>query len=88
MIDPPEIMGPRLKRLRLALGFRTQVEFAKKIGIEKNTYNPFETGKRPLTFEVACSIRRKFKIPVDYLFWGDNEDQLPAGILRKLERAA
>lgn len=88
MIDPPEIIGLRLKTLRLALGCRTQVEFAKKLGIEKNTYNPFETGKRPLTFEVACSIRRKFKIPVDYLFWGDSEDQLPAGILNKIDRAA
>lgn len=88
MIDEPEIIGPRLRALRIALGFHTQVAFATKLGIEKNTYNPFEKGTRPLTFEVACTIRRKFKIPVDYLFWGDSEDQLPAGILRKIERAA
>lgn len=88
MIDPPEVIGPRLKALRLALNIRTQTEFAKKIGVEKNTYNPWENGKRPLTFEGACLIRRRFKIPVDYMFWGDHEDQLPAVIQRKLESAA
>lgn len=88
MIDPPEIIGPRLKSLRLALNIPTQTAFAKKIGVEKNTYNPWEKGTRELTFEGACLIRKKFKIPVDYLFWGDSEDQLPAGILNKLDRAA
>lgn len=88
MIDPPEIIGPRLKALRLALGFKTQVEFADKLGIEKNTYNPFEKGTRELTFETACLIRRRFKIPTDYLFWGDMEDQLPAAVSRRLNQAA
>lgn len=86
--DSPEIIGPRLKALRVALGIRTQTAFAKRLGIEKNTYNPFETGKRALTFEVACVIRNKFKVPLDYLFWGDMEDQLPAHILTKIDRAA
>ena len=88
MIDDPKIIGRRLKSLREALGFRTQVDFAKKIGVEKNTYNPWEKGTRPLTFEAACVIRQKWKVPTDYLFWGDMEDQLPAGLLKKLDRAA
>lgn len=88
MIDPPEIIGPRLKALRLALECPTQTVFAKKLGIEKNTYNPFEKGTRELTFETACLIRKRFKIPLDYLFWGDMEDQLPAAVSRRLSRAA
>ena len=88
MIDPPEIIAARLKALRLALDFRTQKAFADKLGIEKNTYNPFEKGTRELTFETACLIRKRFKIPVDYLFWGDTEDQLPQAVARRLARAA
>jgi len=88
MIDPPEIIGQRLKALRLALECRTQTDFARKLGIEKNTYNPFEKGTRELTFETACLIRKRFKIPLDYLFWGDMEDQLPMAVSRRLRKAA
>lgn len=84
MIDDPKIVSKRLKNLRLALGFTTQVAFADHLGIEKNTYNPFEKGSRELTFETACLIRKKFKIPIDWLFWGDDED-LPYHIKVKLE---
>lgn len=88
MIDPPHIIAPRLKALREALGYRTQKAFADSLKIEKNTYNPFETGKRELTFETACLIRRRHKIPIDYLFWGDMEDQLPLAVARRLRTAA
>src|SRR6201999_1128939 len=40
LTDPPEIIGPRLKALRIACGIKSQVAFAKAIGVEKNTYNP------------------------------------------------
>lgn len=84
MIDDPKVVGKRLKNLREALGMSTQVAFAEELGIEKNTYNPYETGKRELTFETACLIRKKFKIPIDWLFWGDDEE-LPYHIKVKLE---
>lgn len=71
MMDAPEIIGNRLKALRKELGFKTQVEFAERLGIDKSTYNPFETGTRPLTFETACLIRREFGISIDWLFFGD-----------------
>ncbi len=48
MIDDPKAIGKRLKNLRLALGFPTQVAFANELGIERNTYNPFEKGTREL----------------------------------------
>lgn len=88
MIDPPQIIGRRLRALRIACGFRTQTEFAEHIGVEKNTYNPWEKGTRPLTFEGAALIRRRFRVPVDYLFWGDLEEEIPARILKRLQEAA
>lgn len=84
MTDPAKVIGSRLKKLRLALGIKTQMAFADELGIEKNTYNPFEKGTRKLTFETACLIRGKFKIPIDWLFWGDDEE-IPYHIKVKLE---
>lgn len=88
MIDPPEVIGPRLKALRLALEFKTQNRFAEVIGVEKNTYNPWENGKRPLTFEAACAIRQKFGVPLDWLFYGADPEKLPARIYQRIVDAA
>lgn len=88
MIDDEKIIGKRLKALRLALGVKTQKAFAKEIGVEKNTYNPWETGKRPLTFEGACLIRKRYRIPLDYLFFGDAQDELPLKVVNNLQNVA
>lgn len=60
----------RLAALREKLQM-DQVAFAKSLGIEKNTYNAYERGKRPLTIETAKKIRRKYGISVDWLLFGD-----------------
>ncbi len=88
MHDDATIIGPRLKELRLALGYKTQSVFADDLGLDKSTYNPWEKGNRPLTFEGACLIRKKFKIPLDYLFFGDAIDELPMRVVRNLGKAA
>lgn len=88
MLDPPETIGRRLKAVRLAVGCRTQTDFARAIGVEKNTYNPWEKGTRPLTFEGALLIRKRYKIPLDYLFFGEAQDEIPARILNNLQNAA
>jgi DNA-binding XRE family transcriptional regulator len=85
MVDSPKVIGPRLKSLRLALDVPTQVEFAAQIGVEKNTYNPWEKGTRPLTFEGACLIRKRFKIPLDYLFFGEI-GELPVRVHQRILR--
>lgn len=71
MMDRPQIIAARLKALRLELGYKSQTAFAAKLGIDKSTYNPYEKGTRPLTFETACLIRREFGISIDWLFFGD-----------------
>lgn len=84
MTDPAKVIASRLRNLRIALGFTTQVAFAQALGIAKHTYNPFEKGTRDLTFDTACRIRVKFKIPIDWLFWGDG-DELPYHVKSKLD---
>lgn len=60
----------RLAALREKLGL-TQVDFAEALGIEKNTYNAYERGKRPLSVETAKKIRRRYGISTDWLLYGD-----------------
>lgn len=57
--------------MRIELGFKTQIEFAQKLGIDKSTYNLYKTGKRAVSFETACLIRREYGISVDWLLFGD-----------------
>lgn len=88
VIDPPEIIGPRLKALREALGFKTQTKFAEQLGYTKTTYNPWEKGTRPLTFEAACVIRKHYGVPLDWMFFGADAERLPAGVHKRLGKAA
>lgn len=87
MMDPPHIVAARLKALRLELKFKTQIAFAGALGIDKSTYNLYEKCKRPLTFETACLIRRKFSVPVDWFFFGEL-GQVPRDILLRASAAA
>ena len=69
-MDTDMEVANRLAQLREKLKV-DQVTFAKSLGIEKNTYNAYERGKRPLTIETAKKIRRKYGISVDWLLFGD-----------------
>lgn len=89
-MDSNDVIAGRLRALRKELGERegivggyTQTNFAEKLDLTKSTYNPFETGARTLTFETACLIRRRFGIPIDWLFFGDMPT-IPENILFKL----
>lgn len=80
-------VADRLVRLRLALGYENQAEFCRELRIAKNVYNPFEKARRLLTIGAALKIRRRFGIPLDWLYSGDPA-ALPANIYRKLGREA
>lgn len=49
----------------------TQVAFAEKLHIAKNTLNGFEKANRQLTLETAKRIRQRFGVSVDWLLFGD-----------------
>ncbi len=75
-------MAKRLKDTRLALGFHKQVDFCREIGTEKNVYNPFEKGSRPISLDVALKIRKRFAISLDWTYCGD-----PAALSPEVARA-
>ena len=72
VMDTDDDIARRLVAVRqyIAHGI-SQQEFAKSIGLEKNVYNPFEKGKRPLTIDAAKKIRRRWGVSVDWLLFGD-----------------
>jgi transcriptional regulator with XRE-family HTH domain len=62
----------RLKRLRLAKGFKSGAEFARFLGVSKGRWNNFERGF-PMPKEIIELLCKK-KIPgltSDWLYWGD-----------------
>ena len=79
-------IADRLVRTREALSL-SQAAFAEAVGVEKNIYNPFERGRRRITIDVAIKIRKRFNIPLDWIFCGD-PSQLPAKIYRKVGNIA
>lgn len=83
MPDTIKEIAQRLIATREAVGFPNQVEFCREIGIEKNIYNPFEKGRRRITVDAAIKIRKRFGIPLDWIYCGDAQ-ALPGQIYRKL----
>ncbi len=69
MTDSPKIVGRRLKALRDHAGLN-QEQFAETIGAGQSQWSQYETGKRPLTLEVAVELVRVYDVSLDWLFFG------------------
>lgn len=56
----------RLKPLRLAAG-QTQTEVARLLGVSREAYSMYETGKRQPGLEALDTLAAHFRVSVDYL---------------------
>lgn len=65
-------MRERLKHLRKTLGI-TQQEFADKIGIKRNSYANYETGRNTPIDAIILSICREFNVNETWLRNGEGE---------------
>lgn len=83
MPDSISAVAIRIAQTRKALGYRSQADFCREIGVDRNIYNPFEKAKRRMTIDVALKIRARFGISLDWIYCGDPA-QLPAGLFQKL----
>jgi transcriptional regulator with XRE-family HTH domain len=63
-------IGRRLIAVREHFGF-SQVNFAGKLNIAKNTLNGYESGKRRLPIENVGKIRDRWGVSADWLLFGD-----------------
>lgn len=85
MMDSRKVIGGRLNELRKELKIATDQEFAEEIGLSKGQYSLIKNGKRNLSFETACVIKDKWKISLDWLFYGDFQ-QASIQIMTKIGR--
>lgn len=69
-------MNERLKKLRKALDL-TQQEFADKIGIKRNSFANYETGRNTPIDAIIVSICREFNVNEDWLRDGVGDMFLP-----------
>lgn len=69
-------MNERLKKLRKALDL-TQQEFADRIGIKRNSFANYETGRNTPIDAIIISICREFNVSEDWLRDGIGNMFLP-----------
>lgn len=65
-------MKERLKQLRKTLDI-TQQEFANRIGIKRNSYANYETGRNTPIDAIILSICREFNVNEEWLRTGEGE---------------
>lgn len=63
-------VGLRLKLARKAMGFKTALEFSRKIGMPKSTYSQHEKGSRSLTAELLIKYSEQLEIAPGWLLTG------------------
>lgn len=65
-------MNERIKELRKALGL-TQQEFADKVGIKRNSFANYETGRNTPLDAIIVSICREFNVNEAWLRTGEGD---------------
>ena len=65
-------MNERLKKLRKALDL-TQQEFADRIGVKRNSFANYETGRNTPIDAIIISICKEFNVNVNWLRTGEGD---------------
>lgn len=65
-----KIFGKRLREVRKSKKL-TQKELAEQIGIKRNTYSDWETGKNESSFENLVKLADLLEVSLDWLFGRD-----------------
>lgn len=69
-------IGERLKAVRSSMDFK-QVDFAREMQISNANLSEMEQGNAKPRFELLYNLILKFKINVEYIFYGKGEMFLP-----------
>lgn len=83
-MDRPEVIGARLRRLRIAKGYAQAKAFCDSIGVQDTAWNNWEKGRRVIPIEVALKVAAKTGASLDYIYRG-MEHTLPKHVLDALE---
>lgn len=64
-------VAARLEMLRIWAGYDSQSAFAVHTGLTPSEWNHFETGRRPLSISAAHKLRQRWRVTLDWLYYGD-----------------
>ena len=69
------------------MGYETIRAFAKALDVNEDRYDKWEKGKALIPAEAVWSLKVKFGITADWLYFGE-EASLPRRLFQDLEKAA
>jgi transcriptional regulator with XRE-family HTH domain len=67
-------MAQRIKALRADAGYTRQEDIASALGIERNAYAHYETGRSPLPFHLMPKFCKLTKTTLDFLITGSESE--------------
>lgn len=71
-------MNNDVRALRTERGL-TQVQFAEKLGVSRQTVNALETGRYDPSLPLAFRISVLFALPIEQIFYPSEDDAPPSG---------
>lgn len=79
MEKPPRLDEPeeRLQWARKRAGFETATDAARRFHWNENTYRSHENGARGINKKAAAKYARAFKVPVEWLLYGEGSMNPP-----------
>ena len=83
-MDKPEIIGDRLRRIRLALGHTQAKAFCDSMGLLDTAWNNWERGRRVIPIEAALKGAGKTGASLDWIYRG-LDHTLPKHVADKLD---
>lgn len=75
--------GKRVRKIREANGL-TQEALAEILEVTPTAVRGYESGEYGMSKEVLVKMREYFKVPIDYLLFGENENQTDVTTLLEL----
>lgn len=84
MRDTQQVIAKRLIALRNALGVN-DATICRNIDVAANRWSQYldPHGKRTITLDVAVRLRKRYGVPLDWIYLGD-ESGLPRGLSERL----
>lgn len=83
---PLQGISRRLRELREALG-HTQATMAQIAGINRTTWNNYETGLRRISLDEALKVCSATGATLDWIYRGEGIGQLPRDLALKLRQS-
>jgi transcriptional regulator with XRE-family HTH domain len=84
-VDRPEVIGARLRALRIALGYKRARAFCEVVEISEQAWNNYENGRRAPTAKDGVKIAKTTGVTLDWIYCGDSQGLQDENLKERLE---